>query len=236
MLSGCVDVNIMEYVMYSLWKLETDPSKQEDRTFWCIYSVSSLILFWTVSIQLCLVNSTGSMFSSKPETLRWDPMSCSHHFKGSLDHSDDFDLGSAWNELVVYPLCAVCWQWNRFRRRVGLRSLAQWVEKCQCATPSLLGEAEKFWGMAWKRHEQCTNNLLTIYILLYYTFDGWYLHLSFRLGDSSWVWGCRPGHRCLRKWRDLHDIDFEKFIGASLATEKGHWEGPRYWIREERMI
>lgn len=39
---------------------------------------------------------------------------------------------------------------------------------CQCATPSLLGEAEKFWGMALKRHEQCTNNLLTIYILLYY--------------------------------------------------------------------
>lgn len=42
------------------------------------------------------------------------------------------------------------------------------------------------------------------------------------------LWSCGPGHHCLRKWRDLHDIDFEKFIGASLATEKGHWEGPRY--------
>lgn len=174
------------------------------------------------------------MFSSKP-FLR-ESMNFPNPSRVS-DHSD-FDLGSAWNELAVYPLCAVCWQWNRFRRRVGLRSLAQSVRVWM---RSLLGEAEKFWG--W--HERGMNNVPITYLLslfCYTTFDGWNLHLSFRSGDSSCgffkLWGCGPGHRSLRKWRDLHDIDFEKFIGASLATEKGHWEGPRYWIRlrEERMI
>ena len=225
MLSGCVDVNIMEYVMYSLWKLETDPSKQEHRTVWCIYSVSSLIWFWTVSIQLCLVNSTGSMFSSKPglfvEIHELNP-NTTQGFRRSLQHSD---LGSAWNELAVYPLCAVCWQWNRFRRRVGLRSLAQSggggvnaLLRLYSVKLKSLGDGMK---EAWTMYQELTYYLYFAIPRLIDDICAFHFAWEIRRECGFFkLWGCGPGHRCLRKWRDLHDIDFEKFIGASLATEK----------------
>ena len=135
-----------------------------------------------------LVNSTGSMFSSprlffvfvhelNPNTTQGFRESlrrlwlrkCMERARG---------LSFVRSLLAMEPLSETGW--------VKILGTVGWGG-CQCATLSLLGEAEKFWG--W--HERGMNNVPITYLLsifCYTTFDGWNLHLSFRLGDSSWVW------------------------------------------------